>query len=74
MISLSICNAAFIEQQAKTEGQKVPQMYMQILESCIAIDTINGFERLHRFIEEEKCPSGCFSAAITVARLQILLV
>lgn len=74
MISLSICNAAFIEQQAKTEGQKVPHMYMQILEWCIAIDTINGFETPHEFIEEEKCPSECFSVAIIVASLQTLLV
>lgn len=44
----------------KTKGHKVPQMYMQILEWCITINTTNGFETLHKFIEEEKCLLGCF--------------
>lgn len=64
----------FIEQQAKTNRCKVPQTYMQILEWCIAVNTITGFERLHKFIEEEKCLLGHFSVIVTMASLKVLLV
>lgn len=47
---------------------------MQILEQCIAINPINGFERLHRFIEEEKRLLGHFSVTATMASLRVLLV
>lgn len=53
VISVDIYNAAFIEQRTKPKGHKFLQMYMQILEWCIAINTTNGFQRLHKFREEK---------------------
>lgn len=58
----------------RTKGHKVPQMYIQIFEWFIALNIINGFERLHKFTEEEKRLMGCFRVIVAVASLKVLLV
>lgn len=56
------------------QKDKVPQVCMQILEWCIAMNIINEFESLHEFIEAKKSCLGHVSVMVTRASLKALLI
>jgi len=50
-----------LSSKRKQKDVKSHRMCMQILGWCVAINTINGYERLHKFLEEEECLLDRFS-------------